>query len=144
MSDSWRIATDFDTAWGHTQKRIMRQERRPAVTNATQILGPGAAPFAVLLNDWNEEAATFVGVFYSEPGAINTPDQQVSLDLPPGDYYWMGETFGMTDEEGYRWGFQHLTRYRLVPDGTLGQWARYVRRFYPQGELISYSDWEEV
>lgn len=145
MTNSWRIPTDFTMWVQQTDKRMMRQERRPAITNATQILGPGAGPFAVLLNDWNEEGATFNGTFYSEPGAVNAPDTEGD---PPGTastMYWLGETFGTQNEDGERWGYQRLTRYRLVPDNPLGgSWDEYRRRFYPQGDLTAYSAWEVV
>lgn len=147
MSDSWRIATDFDTLWGNTQKRLMRQERRPSITSAAQILGPGAGPFAILLSDWNEEAGTFNGIFYSVPGAFNAPPPAYDAEDPTTFRWWLGETFGVQDEEGYRWGFQRLTRYYEpeqedpIPVVT---WSEYRRRFYPQGELVAYTAWEAV
>jgi hypothetical protein len=130
MTQNWRIPVDFEGRWNELVKRVMRLERRPAVTNASQLLGPGAAPYAVLLNDWNDEAATFNGIFYTEPEAANSPDDTM---------YWIGETFGI--EDGY--GFQRVTRFRVVPDAG-GDWDQYRRRFYPQGDLYGYSDWEAV
>lgn len=143
MTDNDRIETDFDTAWGNTQKRIMRQERRASVTHAAQILGPGAGPFAVMLNDWAAEEATFTGVFYSEPGAMNAPDREGDPAGSPSAMYWMGETFGVQDEDGVRHGFQRLTRYRVEPDAA-GDWDEYRRRFYPDGDLFAYTAWESV
>lgn len=140
MSDNYRVEVNFDTAWSNTRKRLMRQERRPSVTGASQILGPGAGPFAILINDWNAEEATFTGIFYSEPGAVNGPDDLLSL---AGTYYWMGETFGAESEDGERYGFQRLTRYRLVGDGG-GSWDEYRRRYYPQGDLFAYTTWTAV
>lgn len=145
MSDSYRIETDFAIAWGNTQKRMMRQERRPAVTNATQILGPGAAPFAVQINDWNEEEGTFTGVFCSVPGAMNAPDTQGDPAGTPSVMSWIGETFGCEADEGDRFGFQRLTRVAVAADAVgdpPASWAVYHRRFFPRGDLFGYTDWE--
>lgn len=136
MTQSWRIPTDFTMWMQQIEKRIMRQERRPSITNATQILGPGAGPYAVLVNDWNDEACTFNGIFYSEPGALNAPDAAFPAQ---STRYWMGETFGTED----KYGFQRLTRFRLSPDGP-GSWNEYRRRFYPTGDLYAYTAWEIV
>lgn len=150
MTENWRIPTDFEAWMTRTDKRLMRQERRQLVVDAQQILGPGAGPFAVLLNDWNDEGATFNGIFYSEPGALNAPD------VPPGDLsnqYWLGETFAVevsedddeeNEEEPKRWGFQRLTRYRIEPPGT-GDWDVMRRRFYPDTDgVVAYTAWEAV
>lgn len=140
MTNSWRISTDFLSWMQQFEKRMMRVERRPAVTTAAQIMGPGAGPYAVLVNDWNAEEATFVGVFSSEPGAVHGPDEDAGLALPADDYYWMGETFA--DDFGY--GFQRLTRYRIDPPGDPGDWTPYARRFYLVGDLYAYGAWEAV
>lgn len=144
MTDSWRIPTSFDDAWNNNQKRMMRQERRPSITNASQILGPGAAPFAVLLNDWNEEAATFNGIYYSEPGTVNAPDTQGDPEGTPSTMYWLGETFGCLTDNEERYGFQRLTRIRVTADtpGGAPAWTEYRRRFFPQGELVAYTAWD--
>jgi hypothetical protein len=139
MTQSWRIPTGFDDSWNNLMKRVIRLERRPAITNATQILGPGAGPYAVLLNDWNDEVATFNGTFYSEPGAMNAPDAEGDPIGTPSTMYWLGETLGTED----KYGFQRLTRFRLDPDGP-GSWDEYRRRFYPTGDMYSYSAWEPV
>lgn len=136
MTQSWRIPVNFEMWTQQIEKRLMRQERRAVVTNASQILGPGAGPYAILVNDWNDEVATFNGIYHSEPGAVNGPDDLLSL---VGDYYWLGETFGT--EDGY--GFQRLTRYRLVPNET-GSWSQYRRRFYKENDLYGYTTWEVV
>lgn len=136
MTQDWRIPINFADSFHQQQKRMMRQERRPTVTDATQLLGPGAGPFAVQVEDWNDEAATFVGVFYSEPGAFNQPTGM--------DHYWIGETFGYVNLDGERWGFQRITRIRHPSDAAgvdpVG-WNVQVRRFFAQGDLVAYTDW---
>jgi len=148
MTQSWRIPIDFQMWMQQIEKRMIRQERRPSITNATQILGPGAGPYAVLLNDWNDEAATFNGIFYSEPGAANIPDTTSSPSVPDYDSansttwrWWMGQTFGT--EDGY--GIQRISRFHVDADadGSLPVgWVEYHRRFFLQNEVYSYTLWE--
>jgi hypothetical protein len=121
----------------------MHLERRPAVTSATQILGPGAGPFAVLLNDWDEEEGTFTGIYCSEPGSRHAPDAPAGAST----MYWMGETFGCEIEEDERFGFQRLTRFKVdadVADDPPVSWTVYRRRFFPQGDRFAYTAWESA
>jgi hypothetical protein len=148
VTHDWRIPTDAETQWSHTQKRLMRQERRPSVTSASQLLGPGAAPFAVLLNDWNDEAATFNGTYFTEPDAANLPpDSTYDAEDTSTWRWWLGETFGYSDGDDQRWGFQRLTRVRVAAD-TSGappvDWTEYRRRFFTTGDLVAYTAWEAV
>lgn len=141
MTNSWRIPINFEMWVQQIEKRIMRVERRPAVTHASQILGPGAGPFAILLNDWNEESATFNGIYYSAPDARNTPDDPAGAST----MHWLGETFGAEDVDGYRWGIQRLTRFHVETDAAGDppvSWEEYHRRFFPDGELVAYTAWE--
>lgn len=132
---NWNTAQDMSTWMRHMEKRVMSQERRPVVSEAADLLGPGAGPYAVHISDWNDEATTFNGTYFSDPadGQINSPNDA---------WCWMGETFGT--EEGFGW--QRLTRYKLDPSnppGT-GSWDQYRRRFFPisdSGDLY-FSAWE--
>lgn len=145
MTQSWRIPIDFSSWMTQIEKRVMRVERRPAITNATQLLGPGAGPYAVLLNDWNDEAGTFNGVFYSEPGAANAPPPTYDEADDTTWRWWIGETFGYQDEDDQRWGTQHLTRARVSGDvggASPVSWTEYRRRFFSQGGLVAYTAWE--
>lgn len=154
MSNDWPIEIDFNDSYRNMQKRMHRQERRPSgFTSASQMLGPGAGPFAVLINDWNDEAATFTGVFYSTPGAMNAPDADGDPPGTPSTVYWLAETYGVDvggeegDVEKGRWGFQRLTRYRHPSDVAdappAGHNVRF-RRFFPDPENLevsAYTSW---
>lgn len=69
----------------HQEKRIANEQRRPMVRKASDILGPGFAPFATQLIDWNADEAAFNGYFWSDTGALNTP-------VGVGVSVWMGIT----------------------------------------------------
>lgn len=73
------------------EKRTLHEQRRPQVHKAADILGPGFAPYAVELTDWNDDMTTFTGFFYSAPGATNSPD---------GTKWWIGQTIAMVDGFG--------------------------------------------
>lgn len=126
--NNWRQIIDMPDWMRDSEKRLMHQERRPQSSTAADLLGPGAAPRAVRIEDWNDQVTTFTGAFYSEPGETNAPDTTS---------YWMGETFGTPD--GY--GFQRLTRYRLEPP-TTGSWGVQVRRWRPVSGLPVFDPWE--
>jgi hypothetical protein len=131
-TDNWRIPIDFEDWMRQIEKRLMSEERRPQVNQASDLLGPGSAPRAVLVNDWNSAEATFVGVFYSTPatGTQNSPNDAL---------YWLGETFG--DPDGY--GFQRLTQHRVDPPAG-GSWDVYQRRFHPVAGQTQFTAWELV
>jgi hypothetical protein len=125
----WRIPTDADTYLRQQEKRVMREERRPIIGSASDLLGPGAGPHANLINDWSSEAGAFVGVYYSDPtlGQTNSPNDAL---------YWMGETFATGD--GY--GFQRLTQ--VDPSGaTLADPLRYTRHFASPSGVAVFQSW---
>jgi hypothetical protein len=125
----------FNTSGGDLmrdlQKRIMHDQRRPAVTSAKDLLGPGFGPYVVEIFDWDQDSATYNGLWYSQPGATNSP---------LNDNYWMGMTEGTSNGFGLQWA----TRYRV----DSGPWIpdMYVRRFYTpvDGVRRSYSNWQMV
>jgi hypothetical protein len=125
----------FNTSGGDLmrdlQKRIMHDQRRPAVTSAKDLLGPGFGPYVVEIFDWDQDSATYNGLWYSQPGATNSP---------LNDNYWMGMTEGTSNGFGLQWA----TRYRV----DSGPWSpdMYVRRFYTpvDGVRRSYSNWVAV
>lgn len=127
---NWRTPIDFKDWTQAMEKRVGLEERRPTISSAADLLGPGAGPWAVETNDWNDEACTFTGVFFGSPmtGQVNSPDDAK---------YWMGEVF--STQEGF--GFQRLTQYRLEPSGT-GSWTPRVRRFRSVSDLVVFGGWE--
>lgn len=92
--------------WMRSQeRRTSQQERRPAPRTAQELLGPGIGPSAVLVNDWNDEITAFNGMFYSTPGAFNTPDNT---------HGWIG--WVLVDADGT--GLQRVHRYGSDIGGT--------------------------
>jgi hypothetical protein len=126
--NSWRIAEDMDDYLRQQEKRLAYTERIPVIRSAGALLGPGIAPFAVFVNDWNEDVTSFNGIFYSEPGAINSPD---------GTKYWMGQV--MATDEGF--GMMNVWEFR---DGGLPP-ANYIRTFGTTGSALrTFSAWTVV
>ena len=76
------VAGSMDDWMRGQEKRVMREERRPRISSASDLLGPGFGPTATELTDWNAEEARFNGFFYSAGDAENVP--------LPGYYWWMG------------------------------------------------------
>lgn len=128
-SQGWRIPIDGQDVSKQTDKRIMREERRPQVSKASDLLGPGSAPYAVQEFDWNSDASAFTGVFFSSPvdGQVNSPDNNL---------YWMGETFGTT--AGF--GFQRLTQIFTSPPGPVTPNVHIRHFFSPAGARV-YTPW---
>lgn len=114
------------SAWFRQQeKRTLREERRPRVTAASDILGPGFAPRAVQVNDWNAEEATFNGFFYSEAGAIHTPGAGV----------WIGLVIATPTGHGLQQVWSHAVGGDTPP-------TRWTRSFHTHtGETTTYSAW---
>lgn len=81
--DNWRTPVNFEDSMRSMQKRIGALQRRPAVSTAQSLLGPGFAPHAVEIVDWNSDEAAYNGFFYSSTEALNSPDET---------YGWIGQT----------------------------------------------------
>jgi hypothetical protein len=139
-ANSWRIPIDFKDWMQNIEKRMLNEERRPLISSATDLMGPGAGPFANRVLDWNSDEAAFTGVFYSVPegGQANSPDNTLS---------WIGEVFSIEDGSG----FQRLTQFwpntstADIP-GWPGSVVPLVRRRHfvsPTGQR-AYSTWEAV
>jgi len=125
-SNNWPIVTDADGYLRGQEKRLLRQERRPMVKQASDILGPGIAPYAVQISHWNTDEATFNGVFWTEPGDTGAPDLT---------HWWIGQTEASSD--GF--GIQQVLSFR-----ESGTWPplTYRRQFYDPGNgNITYSQW---
>jgi hypothetical protein len=121
-----RIPIDGRDWMRDVEKRVLHEERRPTIRTASDLMGPGLGPYAVEVMDWNGPETAFNGFYYSEPGAINSPDSTK---------YWMGFTEGNTS--GY--GLQRL--YQATPDGTIAvPPASYIRSFWP-GFQRQFSNW---
>lgn len=126
MSNNYPIVTDADGYFRQNEKRLMHEERRPMVKTASDILGPGIAPYAVLIDHWNADEATFNGVFWTEPGDTGAPDLT---------HWWVGKT--EASEDGF--GIQQVMTFH---DSLLFPPITRRRQFYDPGNgNITYSNW---
>lgn len=116
----WRIADSAEDWMRGQEKRMMHEERRPRITRAADLLGPGFGPYATEVTDWSSESARFNGFFYCGLGSANSPD---------GTKRWMGLVIGAPDGHGVQmvWSYDpastdpslHYTRTFRTPAGTI-------------------------
>jgi hypothetical protein len=130
-ANAWRpqiLGTDW---MREIEKRLLHEERRPQIRNAADLLGPGIAPYSVLIQDWEQAETFFNGFFHSEPGALNSPD---------GTRYWMGVSQSGSD----LYGIQRVSEYRGYPTDMIWPRYTYLRKFSPNvagdGSRV-YSSW---
>jgi hypothetical protein len=110
------------------EKRMLHEERRPLVTSAVDLLGPGISPNSVEIQDWSQSETSFNGMFHSLPGSQNSP---------AGTRYWMGTSQATSD--GY--GFEQVVEY----NGGTTPPVSYIRTFSPgtTGQRV-FSAWAQV
>lgn len=122
----WGAATTGESYVQDTERRLNELGRRTRLPNAKQILGPGIAPWAVQVFDWNDERTLYNGIWYSEVGALNTPDD---------DFRWIGTTYATQDGRGVQ-----IVRSMGVSVTGVDE---YVRRFWTAaGATPTYGPWE--
>jgi hypothetical protein len=108
---------------GH-EKRVMHQERRPQIKKASDLLGPGFAPTATHILDWNSEEARFNGFFWSSDEADNVPDEV-------GPWAWLGLTIS-TGHHGQQITWSH--------GGT--EYTTYHRHFHVHSnQMPVFGEW---
>lgn len=73
-ANGWRTVVNGDDWMRNQEKRLLHEERRASISQASDILGPGFDSTAVPLDDWNGDETQFNGIWYSTPGAANAPD----------------------------------------------------------------------
>lgn len=98
---NWPIVTDADTYLRHQEKRVLSEQRRPIVGHGN-ILGPGFAPNASEIDDWNDDAAATNGYFWTPQGASNAPATNLNAPYgdgvdPSPDSLWLGQTISRGD-----------------------------------------------
>lgn len=120
---NWRTNIDAADWIGSVEKRILHTERRPSITTASELMGPGMAPYAVELLDWDADETAFNGFFWSQPGAINSPD--------PGNNKWfMGGSEATVDGFGLQWAAEFND---IAGDAWPSPAHRWERRFFDPG-----------
>jgi hypothetical protein len=123
----WRPVVDGDDWMRGQEKRMAHEERRPRLTSPRDLLGPGFAPYAVRLLDWNSPAARFNGMWVSEE-ALNQPG--------PGT--WLGLSVGTVDGHVMQMAVSH-------PHGIADPHEVWMRRMHTHAaQAPTYSPWERV
>lgn len=124
MPNGHRIVQSMDDWMRSTEKRLGHEERRPIVRRASDLLGPGFAPYAVHTVNWNSEETQFNGLFYSETGAENTPDNSMT---------WIGTVIATRDGRGVQevWNFDgpeplHYTRSWTTGNNPIPTWTAWT------------------
>ena len=115
-SHSWRQQITGADWMRDVEKRILHEERRPQISSASDLLGPGIGAFSVPISDWNAPETAFNGYFHSTPGALNSPDPL---------RYWMGTS--QASQDGY--GIERVVEYWGNPISAVTNRV-YMRRFY--------------
>lgn len=115
-SNDWRTNITVEDYLRSQEKRVLHEERRPQIRVASDILGPGIAPYCIRLEDWSADETYFNGFWYSEPGAFNSPNP---------NRYWIG--YSLTTEEGF--GIERVSEYFGTTTDVVWPRPVYVRKF---------------
>lgn len=79
----WAPPTNFIELQRDMNRRLDQLQRRNRTPRASDIMGPGLAARARRVLDWHATETSFNGLFYSQPGALNSPDPDVA---------WIGQS----------------------------------------------------
>lgn len=90
-ANGWRIPNGVEDWMRQMEKKAMAQERRPSVSQPSDLLGPTLGPHVQSVSDVSAEAATFNGFYYVP---LNTPNS------PDPTFGWMGRTIAQADGYG--------------------------------------------
>lgn len=136
MSDqNWVIPTNALEFFSQQDRRIGQEERRPSIRKASDLLGPGIAPYAVPLTDFNSDMAAFNGFFIAEP---STPDLNGG---PDNTKWWVGQTIA----DQFNGGWQMFSTFQAA-DAVDGRHMLKVRSFAlaPDSNTRFYSAWQDI
>lgn len=126
--NAYRIIQSTDDWMREMEKRLFHEERRPSIRSSSDLMGPGLGPFAVKIMDWNDEITHFNGFYYSEPGALHTPND---------NKYWMG--YNLVNSGGR--GYQYAVNYRDA-SGPVTNPEVYIRTVHTLiDQVAAYSPW---
>lgn len=116
------VSIDLNGWMRDIERRLLTQERRSSRAETQRLLGPGFGRYAKQVFDWNDEGAWLSGQFWSDTGALNTPNDSVP---------WLG-TVRAASGLG---GIQEV----ISLDGTLTRMARQF--IFTVGGTPTFSAW---
>lgn len=121
---------DAEEFFRQQEARLAWEERRPQVTRAADLLGPGLGPRAIEITDFDSELASFNGFYYAAPGALNSPNDTK---------WWMGYTISpRTEGVG---GIQVFWTFRAV-DSPHSEVMRGFETSITASGAHTYGPWE--
>jgi hypothetical protein len=125
MTNNHRIVGGADDWMRDVERRIGRQERRPAAASLNARFGPAVGQRALKVADWNDPEMLSNGWYSADTFSINSPDP---------DYRWLGtcvvDPYGRGVQE--LWSHGHIV--------TVGA----VREFdWPETDLLpTFTQWQ--
>lgn len=128
-TQNWSIPTDARQHFQQTEKRLGWEERRPRITKASDIMGPGLGPYATTLDDLDGETAAFNGMWFIPVGTPGSPDSVKNL-------------IGYTVADPLNGGMQYASTF----EGADAPFDHYCRGFEyaVTGGTRFYSAWETI
>lgn len=124
-TNDWPIPTNANDVFRNNEKRLTHEERRPQITKASDLMGPGLAPYAVESFDLSDDASAFNGFFYIDVGALESPNDTKK---------WMGQTIAVIEGSGV----QIFHTFQNVDAPAMAK--RSFETFVEGGTRV-YSDW---
>lgn len=129
MSQNWAIPQNAEEYFSQQSKRQGQEERRPLIRKASDLLGPGIAPFAVTIDDLDGDIAAFNGFFIVPPGTPNSPDDTT---------WWIGQT--IAGETGG--GTQMFSTFQSADAPHVVMLRGFV--IAPDSPARFYSPWQQI
>lgn len=124
-SDNWRTEVNSADYFAGQKKRGAIDARRPNISKAADLVGPGIDKHAIRLTNFNDPLATYNGYFAATGDAAESPDGDA-------DSRWVGIV--VSDAEFGGW--QEFTR---LEDGVV------MRRVFTRApyapEVVTWQNW---
>jgi hypothetical protein len=126
MTNDYRIGTTFTDYTQERQKKLDVADRRPGLSRASDLVGPGIAALAVRITDFNDLLATYNGYFSAAVGAPGAPNNTHAF-------------IGFTVSDAELGGLQNFTS---LTSGAIFQ--RTFSRNPLDAQVLYWSNWKTV
>jgi microcystin-dependent protein len=141
----WRITTDSDDYFQGQKKQGQNNNRRPQITKAADLVGPGIGLYCTRITDFDNLLATFNGYFSADVAAANAPNDTSQFVGQVVSDEVIGGTQIFTDMVD---GVEYRRLFRRAPEApdylTWTEWINNVIDWltaYPVGSIyMSVSD----
>jgi hypothetical protein len=132
VNNNWRSTRTMDDWMRDIEKRLMHEERRPAMRPIADVVGPGIGTYSRQVEDWDSDGPVVNGFFYSDADrVVNSPDDTKN---------WMGIVQANSIGEGLQRVWEYVdTADAPDPDPTL-----YTRAFVTNEDgSRTYTAWAQ-